>query len=78
MTGHLIASKFFKVAIATSFLVALVLSTTTIYVSGSFFDVITHPGFWVFYGKGVLWFFICGVSVSVITQFIIGRQRDLS
>lgn len=74
--GHVISAKFLKVSFVASFLVALVLSAlsiTTAHVS-SVFDLLTHPGFWIIYGKSVLWFFVCGVLVSFTTQFIIKRR----
>ena len=39
--------------------------------SGNWFDVMMHPGFWLFYGRGILWMFITSFLASVLTLLFV-------
>ena len=37
-------------------------------------ETLMHPGFWMFYGRGVMWMFITSFLASVLTLlFVAGR-----
>ncbi|MDH3613458.1 MAG: hypothetical protein OES10_09275 [Gammaproteobacteria bacterium] len=42
--------------------------------TGSWIDVVMHPGFWIFYGKGVLWMFVTSFLASVLTLLLVTRR----
>ena len=42
--------------------------------TGSWADVATHPGFWVFYGKSIAWMFLMGFLASVSTLRLVARR----
>jgi len=56
------------VAIPTAF------ASLTFY-AGSWSSVVSEPGFWQFYFKAFLWFFVAGVAASTITLFATARKK---
>ena len=41
---------------------------------GNLFDLMKHPGFWIFYGRGVLWMFTTSFLASVLTLLLVARR----
>ena len=42
--------------------------------TGSWSEVVTHPGFWVFFGRGVLWMSLTGFLASVLTLIFVTNR----
>lgn len=42
--------------------------------TGNWLDVATHPGFWIFYGRGILWMFITSFLASVLTLLLVTKH----
>ncbi len=42
--------------------------------TGNWADIVTHPGFWIYYGRGVLWMFVTSFLASVLTLMLITRR----
>ena len=77
MKRYGLSKKFFLTSATVSFLASILLAALSLsFASGDFppTELLLHPGFWFFYGKAVAWFFVGGILVSGLTQFIIGRS----
>jgi hypothetical protein len=42
--------------------------------TGSWSDIVIHPGFWVFYGEAILWMFLASFLASVLTLLLVTRR----
>ena len=42
--------------------------------TGNWVDVAMHPGFWIFFGRGILWMFITSFLASVLTLLLVTRR----
>jgi amino acid transporter len=49
-------------------------SSTVVQVDGDWSDLISHPGFWLFYGRVCAWFFLAGILASVLTMFLMSKD----
>jgi hypothetical protein len=59
------------IAVGVSAFVALLLPFASMTIAyDSFSDTLTHPGFWLFYAKAFLWYFICAVIASLGTMYL--------
>ena len=74
-------------AFIVSLLVALPLSFASItvgavWISGELTNpdiwsfVFFHPGFWVFYGKALFWFVLCGFLTGILLNVFLARQKE--
>ncbi|HLD14873.1 MAG TPA: hypothetical protein VJB18_09190 [Burkholderiales bacterium] len=62
-------------ALISSVVVAILLAFVSMTIaSGSLSDILTHPGFWVFYAKSFSWLFFVGFLASALTVLLISRQ----
>ena len=64
-------------AAVASILVSIPLTlASTIFAGGTlnWADVVMHPGFWIFYGRGILWMFITSFLASVLTLLLVTRR----
>jgi len=63
-------------AVIVSALLAAPLALTSLTMpAGNLSDVLNQPGFWHFYLKAFLWFFICGVTASTLTLLWAGLKK---
>lgn len=66
------------IVLAVSSILALPLAFASIVVAspatGSWSAVLQHTGFWSFYGKAWLWFFVCGSLASILSLAFIHRR----
>jgi hypothetical protein len=74
-------------ALIASLLVALPLSFASITVGAVWIGgelknpdlwnlVLTHPGFWFFYGKALFWFVLSGFLSGVLLNVFLARQKE--
>ena len=42
--------------------------------TGSWVDIAMHPGFWIYYGRGILWMFVTSFLASVLTLLFVTRR----
>ena len=42
--------------------------------TGGWADILMHPGFWIYYGRGILWMFITSFLASVLTLLLVTRR----
>ncbi len=42
--------------------------------TGNWFDILMHPGFWIFYGENVLWMLIASFLASVLTLLLVTKR----
>ena len=42
--------------------------------TGNLADIVMHPGFWIFFGRGILWMFMTSFLASVLTLLLITRR----
>ena len=42
--------------------------------TGNWFDIVSHPGFWIFYGRSILWMFVTSYLASVLTLLLVTRR----
>ena len=49
-------------------------SSTVVQVDGDWSDFISHPGFWLFYGRTWAWFFLAGILASALTMFLLSKD----
>ena len=64
-------------AAVASILVAVPLAFASMTIagdSGRWFDFAMHPGFWIFYGRAILWMFITSFLASVLTLLLVTRR----
>ncbi len=64
-------------AAVASILVSIPLTfASTIFAGGtmSWADIVMHPGFWIYLGRGVLWMFMASFLASVLTQLLVTRR----
>lgn len=65
-------------AIIASALVSIpmsIASVTSVQVDGNWTDFVSHPGFWIFYARACGWYFLAGISASILTLFLTSKNR---
>ena len=73
---HMMKKDIPQVIIAST-IVSVPLAFASLSVSyGSWSEILLHPGFWIFYGKAIIWFFLVGISASVLTLILISRKQS--
>lgn len=43
--------------------------------SGNFWDVFAFPGFWIYYGRALLWLLAANFLASVLTTALVFRKQ---
>ncbi len=64
-------------AAVASTLVSIPLSFASLTFAGgidSWLDILKHPGFWIFFGKSILWMFLTSFLASVLTLLLVTRR----
>lgn len=49
-------------------------SITVVQVDGSWSDIVSHPGFWIFLARACGWYFVAGFLASALTLFVTSRK----
>jgi putative copper export protein len=65
-------------AIIASALVSIpmaVASQTVVLVDGSWSDLVSHPGFWIYFARACGWYFLGGIAASVLTLFFTSKKQ---
>jgi hypothetical protein len=67
-------------AIIASALVSIpmaVATQTVVLVDGNWTDLLSLPGFWIYFARACGWYFLGGVAASVLTLFFTSKKLPL-
>ena len=65
-------------AIIASVLVSIPMafaSLTVVQVDGDWSDLVSHPGFWIYFARACGWYFLAGILASVLTLFFTSKNQ---
>jgi putative copper export protein len=48
-------------------------SLTVVQVDGDWSDLVSHPGFWIYFARACGWYFLAGILASVLTLFFTSK-----
>jgi putative copper export protein len=50
-------------------------SLTVVQVDGDWSDLVSHPGFWIYFARACGWYFLAGILASVLTLFFTSKNK---
>jgi putative copper export protein len=50
-------------------------SLTVVQVDGDWSDLVSHPGFWIYFARACGWYFLAGILASVLTLFFTSKNQ---